>query len=291
MNTDIPYAITADDIETYDRDGVVMLKQVFDADWIALLDKGLDDSRKSPTGRAQTWDRDEANRETFYDSQAWQRVPEYRRFIEESPCAELAGRLMGSDSVNFFFDAVFMRSPGTQFRTPWHQDEPYWSVEGFQTCSIWMPLVPVEARSALAVVPGSHRWEKVYKQADFGEYNADGKENVNHSDFSVLKDAPELPDIDGDPEKYQPRSFDMEPGDALIFNARGIHGGSGQLADDKGLRVFNTKWCGDDVRVSMKPWGMDPDHTGVMTEQGLKDGDRLGGPLYPLVWRKEPRAA
>lgn len=286
MNTELPREITEDEIRTFEDDGVVMLKGMFDAAWIALLDQGLTNSRMDPTGRAQTWDRDDAGHETFYDSQAWTRVPEYERFVRESACAELAGKIMGSSRVNFFFDAVFCRSAGTQFRTPWHQDEPYWSVEGMQTCSIWMPLVPVTAKSALAVVPGSHKWARVFRQIDFGQFNADGKEDANHSDFSVLDDAPELPDIDGDLDKYQPRSFDMEPGDALIFNGRCIHGGSGQLEGDKDLRVFNTKWCGDDVRVSFKEWGMDPDHRQVMTDVGLQPGDKLGSDLYPELWQR-----
>jgi len=286
MNTELPRDITDDEIETFDRDGVVLMQGMFDAEWIELLDAGLEASRKAPTKRGAVWDRDEQGREMFYDSHAWMRVPEYARFIKESPCAELAGRLMGAETANFFFDAVFCRSAGTQFRTPWHQDEPYWSIEGFQTCSIWMPLVPVDAASALAVVPGSHRWAKVFKQADFGDYNADGAENVLHSDFSMLADAPPLPDIDGDPETYKPRSFDMRPGDALCFNARAIHGGSGRLAGDRDLRVFNTKWAGDDVRIAYKPWGMYPDHSEEMAAVGLGEGDRLGTDLYPALWHR-----
>ncbi len=285
MNRELPRPLSAEEIERYDVDGVVVLRGVFDADWIRLLDEGLAASRRAPTQRAAVWDRDEKNRETFYDSHAWMRVPAYRRFVEESPCAEIAGRLMGASAVNFFFDAVFCRSPGTQFRTPWHQDEPYWSVSGFQTCSVWMPLVPVAAKSALAVVPGSHRWAKVFRQADFGAYNADGKE-VPHSDFSALKDAPPLPDVDAEPERYRPVSYDMEPGDVLVFNGRSIHGGSGLLAEGRDLRVFNTKWCGDDVRIDFKPWGMNPDHAPEMTKVGLAPGDRLGTPSYPELWRR-----
>ncbi|MEQ8667463.1 MAG: phytanoyl-CoA dioxygenase family protein [Rhodospirillales bacterium] len=290
MNRTLPRKITTDETHAFARDGVVVLRGMFDADWIALLDEGLRRSRAAPTARAQTWDRTVGDNgetlETFYDSQAWLRVPAYRQFIEESPCAELAGRIMGSGAVNFFFDAVFCRSAGAQFRTPWHQDEPYWSVEGLQTCSVWMPLVPVAAKSALAVVPGSHRWAKVFRQVDFGEFNADGKADAPHSDFSVLADAPDLPDIDAEPETYRPVSFDMEPGDALVFNGRCIHGGSGLLDAGRDLRVFNTKWCGDDVRVSFKPWGMDPDHSRVMTDAGLVPGDRLGGELYPRLWER-----
>ncbi len=284
MNTDLPRDVTSADIETYDRDGVVLIKGMFDADWIRILDAGLAERRSAPTHRGAVWDRDAQNREMFYDSHAWMKTDAYRRFVMESPCAELAGTLMGSKSVNFFFDAVFCRSPGMQFRTPWHQDEPYWSVGGFQTCSIWMPLVPVEAKSALSVVPGSHRWAKVFKQTDFGDFNPDGVESVKHSDFSALADAPDLPDIDAEPEKYRPVSYDMEPGDALVFNGRSIHGGSGRLSEDKELRVFNTKWCGDDVRIEFKSWGMNPDHSAEMLGVGLKAGERVGTDLYPELW-------
>lgn len=285
MNRDLRQPIDQQDIDTYQTDGVVVLRGVFDADWITLLSDGLDSSRGDPTKRAAVWDRDEKNREMFYDSHAWMRVPAYQRFILESPCAEIAGQLMGSTAVNFFFDAVFCRSPGTQFRTPWHQDEPYWSVSGSQTCSIWMPLVPVAAKNALAVVPGSHQWAAVYRQADFGKLNPDDAD-IPNTDFSMLEDAPPLPDIDAEPERYSPRSFDMEPGDALIFNARCIHGGSGLLPETRELKVFNTKWCGDDVRIAFKPWGMNPDHSSEMTSVGLKPGDRLGTDLYPEVWRR-----
>ena len=96
---------------------------------------------------------------------------------------------MGSAHINFYFDAVFVRSPGSQFATPWHQDEPYWSVEGYDTCTIWMPLVPVKRENALAYVPGSHRIDSVFYQYNFGNLNPDGKTGIDQVDFSgVVKD-------------------------------------------------------------------------------------------------------
>ena len=288
MSNDLPHGVTAEHVSTYGRDGAVVLKGVFGPEWIALLDEGLERGRKAPTDRGHAWARDSAKREMYYDTFAWRGVPEYRRFIEESPCAEMAGRLMQADRVNFFFEAVFRRSSGCQFRTPWHQDEPYWSVDGFQTCTFWIPLVPVAAPSALAVVPGSHRWGKRYLQADFGQFNPDGHGKVPHSDFSTIAEAVPMPDIDGEAETYRPVSYDMQPGDALVFNGRTIHGGSGRLAEDRDLRVFTAKWCGDDVRVAFKDWGMDPDYSEEMTAAGLKPGDVLGTGLYPELWRREP---
>ncbi len=285
MNRDLPRPITQDEIETYHRDGVVMLPGIFDTDWIELLARGLETNRNEPTSRSRVWDRDRANRTVFYDSQAWGRIEEYRRFIFESPCAEIAGQLMRASRVNFFFDAVFLRSPGTQFATPWHQDEPYWSVEGYDTCSIWMPLVPVTRESALAFVPGSHRWDKVLRQRDFGELNPDGETDIARVDFDGIETEP-FPDIDADPAAYRVTSWEMRPGDCVAFNARLIHGGSGKLAADRDLQVFNTKWLGDDVRVAFRPYGMDPDHREVMTARGLKPGDRIGTDLYPEVWTR-----
>ncbi len=289
MNTQIPRAITAHEIETYERDGVVLLPGMFGLNWIKLLDHGLAANQDAPTDRSHTWDRDEGGRTTFYDSQAWQHIGEYRQFIFDSPCAAIAGQLMQASHVNFFFDAIFVRAPGAQFATPWHQDEPYWSVNGFDTCSIWMPLVPVAKESALAFVPGSHRSEKIYHQQNFGELNQDGDGRDHQVDFSTVADEP-FPDIDANPEGFGIVSWAMQPGDCVAFNGRMIHGGSGKLTDDRDLRVFNTKWLGDDVRIKFRDHGMDPDHSAMMIEHGLKPGDRpgkgRGAELYPEIWAR-----
>lgn len=285
MNTEIPREITADEIETYHRQGVVLLRGMFDGEWIDLLEKGLTSNCADPTDRSRVWDRDAAGRTMFYDSQAWQRIEEYQQFIFGSPAAEIAGQLMSSKEVYFYFDAVFVRSPGSQFATPWHQDEPYWSVEGYDTCTIWMPLTPVNRENALAYVPGSHRLDSMFEQYNFGDLNPDGKPDVDQVDFSKMA-ALAFPNIEDDPASYGVVSWDMRPGDCVAFNSRTMHGGSGKLADDRDLRVFTTKWLGDDVRIKFRECGMDPDHSAVMTRYGLKPGDRPGTDLYPRVWQR-----
>jgi ectoine hydroxylase-related dioxygenase (phytanoyl-CoA dioxygenase family) len=283
MNTDIPRPITSDEIATYHRDGVVLLPGMFDGEWIDLLKQGLLANCDDPTDRSRVWDRDAAGRTMFYDSQAWQRIEEYRQFIFGSPAAHIASQLMGSARINFYFDAVFVRSPGSQFATPWHQDEPYWSVEGYDTCTIWMPLVPVKRENALAYVPGSHRLDSVFCQYNFGNLNPDGKTGIDQVDFSSAAELA-FPDIDADPEGFGVVNWGMQPGDCVVFNSRIMHGGSGKLEDDCELRVFTTKWLGDDVRIKFRDCGMDPDHSAIMAEHGLKPGDRPGTDLYPQLW-------
>ena len=219
----------------------------------------------------------------FWDSQAWQGIEQYQDFIFNSPAAMIAGNLLRAQNINFFFDAVFVRSPGTQFSTPWHQDEPYWSIEGYDTCTIWMPLVPVKKENALAYVPGSHLSNRIFDQYNFGDLNPDGKTEVDQVDFSGIAQE-SIPDIDANPELYGVVSWDMEPGDCVAFNSRTLHGGSGKLDQDRELQVFTSKWLGDDARIKFRECGMDPDHSAIMTQYGLKSGDRPGTDLYPRVW-------
>ena len=285
MNTDLLRTITPNEVETYHRDGVLKLPGMFDKDWIEILNKGLDANIETPTRRSRIWYKDTSGRSMFYDHTAWQGIEEYRKFIFNSPAAQICGQLMDSATVNFFFDSVFVRSTGTQFETPWHQDEPYWSVEGYDACSLWMPLVPVKQKSSLSFVPGSHRLKTVFKQYNFGDLNPVRKKNVDQVDFSDIAEQ-EFPDINADPERFGVVSWDMQPGDCIAFNGRTMHGGSGKLDDGYELRVFTTKWVGDDVRIKFRDCGMDPDHRPDMIEKGLKPGDRPNTDLYPQIWKR-----
>ena len=104
-------------------------------------------------------------------------------------------------------------------------------------------------------------------------------------DFSGIAEQ-SIPDINANPERYGVVSWDMVPGDCVVFNSRILHGGSGKLDEDQELRVFTSKWMGDDVRIKFRECGMDPDHSDLMTQYGLKPRDRPGTELYPRVWKK-----
>ena len=65
------------------------------------------------------------------------------RFIETSGVAAIAAELMGSRTVRLYHDHVLVKEPGTRQRTPWHQDQPYYNVDGRQNASMWFPVDPV----------------------------------------------------------------------------------------------------------------------------------------------------
>src|SRR3546814_7685428 len=81
---------------------------------------------------------------------------------------------MESTKVNFFYDQLLVKEPGTAERTPWHQDQPYWAVAGRQVCSLWVPFDPVPEETCVEYVAGSHDWP------EFSPYHfADGTPYAN----------------------------------------------------------------------------------------------------------------
>ncbi len=81
--------------------------------------------------------------------------------IQASRLAAAAGALMRAREVRLFHDHLLVKEAGTRDRSPWHQDQPYYCIDGSQTVSFWIPLDPVARPSTLEFVAGSHaegRW-------------------------------------------------------------------------------------------------------------------------------------
>ena len=60
---------------------------------------------------------------------------------------------MRSATVRLYHDHVLVKEPGTRTTTPWHQDQPYYNIDGRQNVSMWMPLDPVAARARSSSSP------------------------------------------------------------------------------------------------------------------------------------------
>ena len=90
-------------VKNFYEDGVVFLEGYFHSDWIKMLRKGINKNLADPGERKRVWDRDLDGKFTLYDSENWQRIDEYRAFIQEGPTKDIALKLLQSKKVNFFF--------------------------------------------------------------------------------------------------------------------------------------------------------------------------------------------
>ena len=142
--------VTQQDIDDYQRDGVVIIRGLF-KDHVDTLAAGIARNMADPGPyAAENLKAGEGGR--FFDDYCnWQRIPEFEEVIRTSPAAAVAADLMGAQRVQLFHDHILVKEPGTAKPTPWHQDGPYYFVEGRQTVSFWSPLDPVREASLRCV--------------------------------------------------------------------------------------------------------------------------------------------
>ncbi|MFD0911737.1 phytanoyl-CoA dioxygenase family protein [Ruegeria arenilitoris] len=252
-------------IETYRNDGVVLVKRLF-ADHVDALREGVARNMADP-GPYASENKKEGETGRFFDDYCnWSRIPEFRQVIQASPVAEVASDLMESRSVQMFHDHVLVKEPGTSMATPWHQDGPYYFVEGRQTISFWSPLDPV-TQATLRCVAGSHLWEKEVLPtrwvSEEGFFPDEGQ-------YIAVPD----PEAEG----MRIVEFDMEPGDAVAFNFRTLHGARGNQSDSR-RRAFSLRLVGDDARYVERPGRTSPPFPG----HDMRAGQRLREDWFPIL--------
>ena len=144
---------------------------------------------------------------------------------------------MGSRGVRLYHDHMLTKEPGTRAPTPWHQDQPYYNVEGRQNCSFWIPVDPVRRHSTLEFLAGSH----------LGPWLMPRTFMTNEARWFPEGSLAELPDIEGSRERQNILGWALEPGDLVAFHMLALHASAG-VDGDRRRRVFSLRYLGDDMR-------------------------------------------
>jgi len=263
-------SVTVEARDVYRREGVVCLRGIFRS-WVPLLRRGVARNREQPgpyfaenvagSGAGSFWD----------DYCNWQRIPEFERFLRESDMARLAAGIMGSEAAQLFHDHVLVKEPGTSKPTPWHQDSPYYFIDGSQTVSFWLPLDRVARARSLRLVAGSHLRGGTVRPVKW----------LDDSDFytepEAAYDDPPVGEQDVDGRLI--RAWSMQPGDAVLFHFRTLHGALGNESPRR-RRAFSVRWVGDDARYVERPGRTSPPFPG----HDMRPGQRLREDWFPVLW-------
>ena len=258
--------VTQTMIDTFQRDGVVLIRGLW-SDYVETLREGVERNMRDPGPYAAENLKPGEGGRFFDDYCNWTRIPEFAEVIQKSAVAEVAADLMQSQSVQMFHDHVLVKEPGTSKPTPWHQDGPYYFVEGAQTISFWSPLDPVTDAS-LRCVAGSHRWPKPVLP----------KRWLADTDFYPDPDA-YMPVPDPDTEGMDVVEWQMEPGDAVAFNFNVLHGARGNETTSR-RRAFSLRLVGDDARYVERPGRTSPPFPG----HDMQPGQVLRTDWFPIIW-------
>lgn len=256
----------------YEADGAVCVRGAFTPEQIGWATEAIDENLAdlSPRAKRASADSDGAFIEDFCN---WNRLPAMERFIKESPGAEIAAELTHSDTVRLYHDHVLVKEPGTKQRTPWHQDQPYYNVDGTQNASMWFPVDPVARSATLEFIAGSHRGPWYMPRTfldDEAKWFPDGA-------------LAELPDFDNEPDRWKILGWELEPGDAVFFNMLTVHG-SGGVSGANRRRVLSVRYLGDDMVHAPRHWTTSPPFDGLDAE--IPEGVPMDHPLFPMLWTR-----
>ena len=266
--------IDPEEIELFERDGAICLRQRFNSDWLDCLSRGFERNLAEPGPYATTYTPPGNPGGYRDDLMNWARIPEYSHFIHESPAAAIAGELTRSRYCRILLENMLIKESGTLEGSPWHQDLPYYCVDGNKLCSVWVPLDVIPKPACVEFVAGSHRWRRRYTPIKFADETA-----YEYPDGTF--DAP--PDMQTILDNHDVLSWALEPGDCLVFHMLSLH----RAPSTRGLlhrrRAFSTRWVGDDAVYVERPGPVFPD----FPPPRLAVGEPFDHPSFPIVWRRD----
>ncbi|MEZ4698142.1 MAG: phytanoyl-CoA dioxygenase family protein [Rhodothermales bacterium] len=153
-----PYTLSADQINSYRRDGFVKLKGVLSESELATFDDAI--TRKVielNTMHLPMEDRSTYDKAFLQVMNLWRTDDIVKRLVFDKRLARIAAELMGVEGVRLYHDQALYKEPSGGF-TPWHADQYYWPLASEHCVTAWIPLqeTPVEM-GPLEFSAGSHR--------------------------------------------------------------------------------------------------------------------------------------
>lgn len=259
-------------IAAYQKDGAICLKQLLNADEIALLREGIEINLAALSECAKVASAKDDPGFFVEDFCNWQRIEQYEKVALASPLPVVAGLLMESDSVRFYHDHMLVKEPYTRQATPWHQDQPYYNIDGRQNCSFWIAVDPVPKKQSLEFVAGSH----------LGPWLMPRSFLDNQAKWFPDGSLTELPKINDARDQFPIISWEIAPGDVVCFHMLTLHSSSGVEGGRR--RVFSARYLGDDITHAPRQWVTSPEFKGL--DQELAAGAPMNHELFPLVWSR-----
>ena len=262
--------IAQETIDAFWRDGVVIIRGLFAPEEVEIIAAGIERNLANPGPMFKVASTPNDPGKFVEDFCNWQRIPEFEKIAFESKAADIAGALMGSSEVRLYHDHMLVKEPRTQQHTPWHQDQPYYNVDGFDNCSMWMPVDPVAPESTLEFLAGSHRQGWLMPRTFMD----------NQAKWFPEGTLAELPNIEANREDFEIMGWALEPGDAVFFHMLTLHHAYGVPGKNR-RRAFSLRFLGDDVTHAPRSWVTSPHFEGL--EDDLAAGAPMDHPLFPVL--------
>lgn len=214
------------------NDGVVFLPGALTEQALAAVESAVKESFANPSEGAVNFYPNESAR--FFQDRGQNFLPLVRRIGLDT----MVRTLWGESRLWYMGEQLFLKDGGHSRRTPWHQDTSYLRMRGEQMIACWISLDPLPREHCLEFVRGSHQG-LLYNGSSFSA--ADDTDPLYRN--SPL---PRLPDIQANRERFDIVSWQVTPGDIIVFHLGILHGGGG-TAPGMRRRTASIRFMGPDV--------------------------------------------
>ncbi len=155
---DKPYSLTPAQIDFYDKNRFIKLKEVFTAETTDFFSKVISD-KVSEMNKVRTHveERDTYGKAFLQLFNLWREDERIRQLVFSKRLAKIASDLMQVRGVRLYHDQALYKEAGGGI-TPWHADQYYWPLETDKTVTAWIPLqaTPLDM-GPLEFSAGSHQ--------------------------------------------------------------------------------------------------------------------------------------
>ena len=260
-------------IRDFARDGAVVIRGALTTTELEILGCGIETNLAQPGELAAVASASDDPGRFFEDFCNWQRIKEYEHILRHSALPDIAAQLMQSRTARVYHDHLLVKEAGTRQPTPWHQDQPYYNVDGRQNVSFWIPVDPVPRASTLEFLAGSHdgTW---YMPRTF---------MTKQARWFPEGSLAELPDMAMAANQARVIGWALRPGDLVAFHMLTLHAAPGSATR---RRVFSARYLGDDIVHAPRAWRTSPQFAGLHDE--LAAGAPMAHALFPQVWPHVP---
>lgn len=264
-----PYPLTQEQIEYYQENGFIKLKQVLDEETLAYFNEEITKIvfEKNPLLAKPMEERNTFEKAFIQIGNLFETSETVKQLVLSKRLGKIAADLMKVDGVRLYHDQALYKEPSTTSNiTPWHADQYYWPLATDNTATVWIPLQKTtENMGPLAFSKGSHKY-------DFGR-------DLEISDESEIKIQQALSEAN---LELVDSGFDAGE---ISFHSGWCFHRAGANTSDKVRAVMTIIYMEDGVRVSEFTNHHHPlDRDAFLP--GCNPGDLAVTPKNPLIYKK-----
>ncbi len=259
-----PYPLTQDQIDFYQKNRFIKLKQVLSPEVVAHFNEVITNRvNELNTVTVPIEERDTYGKAFLQLMNLWRDDEAIQPLIFSKRIAKIATDLMQVNGVRLYHDQALYKEAGGGF-TPWHADQYYWPLSNDNTVTAWIPLqaTPLEM-GPLEFSAGSHQIQEGRDMRIGDESEAFLNKKLRVNDF---------------PHIIEP--FDLGE---ISFHSGWIFHRAGANTTDQIRKVMTIIYMDKDMRLKQ------PENENQINDwhtwcPGAEVGAVIDTPINPVLW-------